>query len=214
MKPPTWSTVAFTAAGGFLAGAVTVAVFMQLPTTATSSTIQPLLASQPATRIDTPRLPSAAPAPMAGAIVTADVRRKHLLLPVQGVAASALTDSFDDVRAGGRHEAIDILAPRNTPVLAVEDGTIAKLFQSKAGGTTIYEFDPTSTYIYYYAHLERYADTLHEGQAVKRGEIIGYVGTSGNAPKNTPHLHFAVFRLTPGKHWWEGTPIDPYDVLR
>jgi len=112
------------------------------------------------------------------------------------------------------HEAIDILAPRNTPVLAVEDGTVAKLFLSKAGGNTIYQFDPSGQYCYYYAHLERYADGLKEADKVSRGQVIGYVCTSGNAPKNTPHLHFAVFRLTPQKHWWEGSPIDPYDVLR
>ena len=112
------------------------------------------------------------------------------------------------------HEAIDILAPRNTPVVAVEDGTIAKLFLSKAGGNTIYQFDPAGRVCYYYAHLERYADGLPGGGPGARGQVIGYVGTSGNAPKKTPHLHFAVFRLTPEKHWWEGTPIDPYDVLR
>ena len=123
--------------------------------------------------------------------------------------------TYHDARSGGReHEALDILAPRNTPVVAVEDGTIAKLFFSKAGGTTVYQYDPTREYCYYYAHLERYADGLKDGDAVHRGQVIGYVGTSGNAPKDTPHLHFAVFRLTAEKHWWEGTPIDPYDILK
>ncbi len=140
---------------------------------------------------------------------------RGLDIPVQGVTAHQLVRSFHDMRGSSReHEAIDILAPRNTPVLAVEDGTVAKLFLSKAGGNTIYQFDPSGQYCYYYAHLERYADGLKEGDKVSRGQVIGYVGTSGNAPKNTPHLHFAVFRLTPQKHWWEGTPIDPYDVLR
>ena len=140
---------------------------------------------------------------------------RNLLIPVKGVAASELTRQFSDKRgASRRHEAIDILAPRSTPVLAVEDGRIARLFFSKAGGTTIYQFDPSSDFCYYYAHLERYADGLREGQVVRKGEVIGYVGTSGNAPKNTPHLHFAIFRLTEAKRWWEGTPIDPYDVLR
>jgi peptidoglycan LD-endopeptidase LytH len=113
-----------------------------------------------------------------------------------------------------QHEALDILAPRNTPVLAVEDGTIARLFYSKAGGITVYQFDRTTTFCYYYAHLERYADGLREGVSVRRGQTLGFVGTSGNAPKTTPHLHFAIFRLTDAKRWWEGTPIDPYDVLR
>jgi murein DD-endopeptidase MepM/ murein hydrolase activator NlpD len=143
------------------------------------------------------------------------LRGRNLEMPVEGVDPRQLTRQFTDLRGANReHEALDILAPRNTPVRAVEDGTIAKLFLSKAGGNTIYQFDPSGTYCYYYAHLERYADGLHEGDAVRRGQVIGYVGTSGNAPANTPHLHFTIFRLTPEKHWWEGTAIDPFDVLR
>jgi murein DD-endopeptidase MepM/ murein hydrolase activator NlpD len=144
-----------------------------------------------------------------------ELAARHLTIPVEGASPDKLVNSFHDARSGGReHEAIDILAPRNTPVLAVEDGTIARLFLSKAGGITIYQFDPSREYCYYYAHLERYADGLKEGGQVHRGQILGYVGTSGDAPKNTPHLHFAVFRLTPEKHWWEGTPLNPYDILR
>jgi murein DD-endopeptidase MepM/ murein hydrolase activator NlpD len=144
-----------------------------------------------------------------------DLAARHLMIPVQGTESDKLVRSYHDPRSGGReHEALDILAPRNTPVVAVEDGTIAKLFFSKAGGNTVYQFDPGRAYAYYYAHLERYADGLKEGEAIHRGQVIGYVGTSGNAPKHTPHLHFAVFRLTPEKRWWEGTPIDPYDILR
>jgi murein DD-endopeptidase MepM/ murein hydrolase activator NlpD len=140
---------------------------------------------------------------------------RSLEIPVEGVKPDQLVRSFEERRSGTRsHEAIDILAPRNTPVRAVENGKIARLFESKAGGMTIYQFDPTEQFCYYYAHLERYADGLHEGDPVRKGQIIGYVGTSGNAPKNTPHLHFAIFRLTAEKHWWEGTPIDPYDILR
>jgi murein DD-endopeptidase MepM/ murein hydrolase activator NlpD len=154
------------------------------------------------------------PAGTAGGDV-AGLRGRNLEMPVEGVDRAQLTRQFTDLRGGNReHEALDILAPRNTPVQAVEDGTVAKLFLSKAGGNTIYQFDPSGLYCYYYAHLERYAEGLHEGQAVRRGQVIGYVGTSGNAPENTPHLHFAIFRLTPEKHWWEGTAIDPYDVLR
>lgn len=140
---------------------------------------------------------------------------RSLEIPVKGVEPEQLVRSFEDQRSGMRsHEAIDIPAPRNTPVRAVEGGKIARLFDSKAGGHTIYQFDPTEQFCYYYAHLERYADGLHEGDTVEKGQVIGYVGTSGNAPPNTPHLHFAIFKLTPEKHWWEGTPIDPYDVLR
>jgi len=144
-----------------------------------------------------------------------DLAARHLTIPVEGIPADKLVRSYHDARTGGReHEALDILAPRNTPVVAVEDGTIAKLFLSKAGGNTIYQFDPNRRYAYYYAHLERYADGLQEGEPVRRGQVIGFVGTSGNAPKNTPHLHFAIYRLTPEHRWWEGTPIDPYDILR
>jgi len=144
-----------------------------------------------------------------------DLVARHLTIPVQGVDPDKLVRSYHDARSGGReHEALDILAPRNTPVVAVEDGTIAKLFLSKLGGNTIYQFDPTRGYAYYYAHLERYADGLKEGAPIHRGQVIGYVGTSGNAPKNTPHLHFAVYRLAAEKRWWEGTPVDPYDILK
>jgi murein DD-endopeptidase MepM/ murein hydrolase activator NlpD len=95
----------------------------------------------------------------------------------------------------------------------VESGTIAKLFVSKAGGNTIYQFDPTGRFCYYYAHLERYADGLREGQRISRGDVIGYVGTSGNAPRNTPHLHFAISELTVDRRWWQGRTIDPYLVF-
>jgi murein DD-endopeptidase MepM/ murein hydrolase activator NlpD len=143
------------------------------------------------------------------------LKARGLEMPVKDVPRSALVQSFHEIRSGNReHEAIDILAPRNTPVVAVDDGTIAKLFVSKAGGNTIYQFDPTEQYAYYYAHLERYAEGLREGAKVRKGQVIGFVGTSGNAPKDTPHLHFAVFRLTAARHWWEGTPIDPYTILR
>src|SRR4029077_10453977 len=122
-----------------------------------------------------------------------------LRVPIDGLDVEALKGGFAEARDGGvgPHEAGDILAPRNTPVHAVTDGTVAKLFLSKAGGITVYEFDDDQRYCYYYAHLERYADGLHEGQRVAAGDVIGYVGTSGNAPKNTPHLHLAVFELTP-----------------
>jgi murein DD-endopeptidase MepM/ murein hydrolase activator NlpD len=153
--------------------------------------------------------------PTIGPTPPAELVARHLVVPVEGVETRQLVRSFSEERGGTRaHEAIDILAPRNTPVKAVEDGTIARLFLSKAGGIAIYQFDPTEKFCYYYAHLERYADGLHEGDHVRRGQVLGYVGTSGNAPKNTPHLHFAVFVLTAAKHWWEGAPIDPYDILR
>jgi murein DD-endopeptidase MepM/ murein hydrolase activator NlpD len=145
-----------------------------------------------------------------------ELEERDLLRPIEGVDRATLTRQFSDPRGSGarRHEAIDILAPRNTPVRAVEAGTIARLFHSNAGGNTIYQFDPSERFSYYYAHLERYAEGLKEGDRVQKGQVIGYVGTSGNARKDTPHLHFAIFRLTEQKRWWEGTPIDPFDVLR
>ena len=109
---------------------------------------------------------------------------------------------------------MDILAPRNTPVHAVEDGAIARLFNSKAGGITLYQFDPMGRFCYYYAHLERYAPGLREGQRVSRGDVIGYVGTSGNAPPNTPHLHFAIFELDADRRWWKGRALDPYEIFQ
>jgi peptidoglycan LD-endopeptidase LytH len=142
------------------------------------------------------------------------LQQKSLLLPVDGISRTELRQSFAESRNGRNHEAIDILAPRDTPVRAVADGHIAKLFTSERGGLTIYQFDADERYCYYYAHLERYAEGLTEGARVKRGRIIGFVGTSGNAPRDTPHLHFAIFALGPDKRWWEGTPIDPYPALR
>jgi murein DD-endopeptidase MepM/ murein hydrolase activator NlpD len=143
------------------------------------------------------------------------LKDRDLLIPVEGVKPEQLSRTFTQPRSGGRaHEAIDILAPMNTPVMAVEDGSVARLFYSQAGGITIYQFDPTERFCYYYAHLSRYAEGLREGQHVSKGQVIGYVGVSGNAPKNTPHLHFAIFQLTDAKRWWEGSPLDPYDVLR
>jgi murein DD-endopeptidase MepM/ murein hydrolase activator NlpD len=138
----------------------------------------------------------------------------RLLIPVAGVPAIALKDSFDDARGSeSRHEAIDILAPRGTQVFAVADGTIAKLFNSKPGGLTVYQFDTSERFSYYYAHLDGYAADVKEGMALKRGDLVGYVGTSGNADPKTPHLHFATFALGPEKQWWKGSPINPYPLL-
>lgn len=136
------------------------------------------------------------------------------LVPVAGVRLEELRDNFTQPRGGGRlHGAIDILAPRGTPVVAAVDGTIRKLFTSRAGGVTIYQFDATQERVYYYAHLDRYADDVAEGLFVKQGRVIGYVGTTGNAPADTPHLHFAIETLTPEKLWWKGTPLNPYPLL-
>jgi len=139
---------------------------------------------------------------------------RRLLMPVQGFDALKLHDNFDEMRGGARrHEALDIMASRGTPVVAVDDGVITKLFRSVAGGITIYQFDAGEKFVYYYAHLDRYRDGLREGQAVQRGDVIGYVGSTGNAPAGAPHLHFAIFLLGPEKRWWRGTPVNPYPYL-
>jgi murein DD-endopeptidase MepM/ murein hydrolase activator NlpD len=140
---------------------------------------------------------------------------RELAMPVDGVDPNDLRDTFHETRGGNRpHEALDIIAPRGTPVRAVRDGYVEKLFTSEAGGLTIYQFDPSATYAYYYAHLDRYAAGLTERQSVRKGELIGYVGTTGNASPDAPHLHFAIFRLTPERRWSEGDPLNPYPLLQ
>jgi len=143
------------------------------------------------------------------------LRDRDLEIPVQGVDDDDLRDTFSDARGRRAHEALDIMAPRHTPVRAVEDGVIAKVYNSKGGGgLSLYQFDPTNTYCYYYAHLDRYADGIRDGSRVRRGQVIGYVGSTGNASPNAPHLHFAIFQLTSERLWWKGEPINPYPVLR
>jgi murein DD-endopeptidase MepM/ murein hydrolase activator NlpD len=240
------STIVGAASGGFLAGAIAVAILVwgfpnvarsvgpnaehpagpplaadQRRPAATQGEGSPgvieshpsALASPPP--VIEPPVPSPTATPVIEADPIAELRDRQLDLPVRAMVRRELRNSFDQMRGSTHtHEAIDILAPRNTPILAVENGTVARLFESKAGGITVYQFDPTTRYVYYYAHLERYADELREGAHVQRGQVLGYVGTSGNAPKDTPHLHFAIFRLTEKKQWWQGRPINPYDVLK
>jgi murein DD-endopeptidase MepM/ murein hydrolase activator NlpD len=139
---------------------------------------------------------------------------RRLLIPVQGVDRAALRDNFNETRGGvRRHEALDIMAPRGTPVLAAGDGTIAKLARHPLGGITIYEDDPAGKYSYYYAHLDHYAAGLHVGQAIHRGEVIGYVGSTGNAPAWAPHLHFTILDLSQPGHWWGRPAVNPYPFL-
>jgi len=166
-----------------------------------------------ARRRDIPASPAAAELATPSSALTIQLP-SGLVMPVLGVAPAQLHDNFDGVRSGGRvHGALDIMAPRGTPVVAAIDGTIQKLFTSRAGGITIYEFDGSAEKVYYYAHLDHYADGLSEGMHVTAGTVIGYVGTTGNAPPDAPHLHFAIELLTPEKRWWKGTPINPYPLL-
>jgi len=216
----------FAAAMGFLGGMMVMAALVTMFPLGAAAVAEPFVQAAPRkvevkpTKKEepapvTPPPPATTTVPALSNNVVEDLRNRQLTLPVHGIKRDDLRDTFDETRGSARrHEALDVLAPRNTPVLAVEDGTIAKLFLSDAGGITIYQFDPTETYCYYYAHLERYAEGLKEGAAIKRGQVIGYVGTTGNAPRDTPHLHFAIFKLTEEKRWWQGTAIDPYSVLR
>jgi murein DD-endopeptidase MepM/ murein hydrolase activator NlpD len=144
---------------------------------------------------------------------TSFLASRRLAFPVPGFEKN-LRDNFEEGRGGTRkHEALDIMAPRGTPVIAVDDGRVTKLFRSAAGGITIYQLDPDGNYVYYYAHLDRYADGMVEGLTIKRGDLLGYVGSTGNAPAHAPHLHFTIFRMGPDKKWWKGTAVNPYPYL-
>ena len=139
-----------------------------------------------------------------------------LAIPVVGIKAKDLTDTFTQARAGGarRHDAIDIMAPVGRPVVAAAPGTVEKLFFSEGGGgTTVYIRSDDQRWMYYYAHLSAYAPGLHERQRLLRGAPVGFVGTSGNANPAGPHLHFAINRMEPGERWWQGTAINPYPLL-
>ncbi len=139
----------------------------------------------------------------------------QLLIPVVGIKASQLTDSYTDARSNGLiHDGIDIMAPSGTKVIAADDGTVVKLFYSNQGGLTVYQFDPTKKFVYYYAHLDSYAPGLVEGKQLRSGDPIGLVGSSGNASDAAPHLHFEVSVLGPEKLWWKSTAINPYPLLR
>ena len=205
---------------GFALGAATVLLIVWLYGKEEAPPVAsvPPLATTPAPAAPTVPPPAATPAPAPvppQALPAADLAQRDLLVPVQGIRREDLQDTFADARGQGRvHDAIDIMAPRNTPVLAVEAGRIAKLFTSRQGGLTIYQFDPTETYSYYYAHLDSYAPGLKEGDTVARGQVLGTVGFTGNASPQGPHLHFAIARLKPDKKWWQGDPINPYPVLR
>lgn len=213
--------------GCALFGAVGIFVFMFCP---------PLLAADTPAAINPPQQ-SATPTANSNAASAADASHPRLstpvtplimaatstqspslpplLIPVVGIKASQLEDTYTDARSQGRtHIGIDIMAACGTNVIAVADGTVAKLFYSKQGGLTVYQFDPTKKFIYYYAHLESYAPGLVEGKQLKRGDLIGMVGFSGNASEAAPHLHFEISVLGPEKLWWKSTAINPYPLLR
>ncbi|MEP6825369.1 MAG: M23 family metallopeptidase [Ramlibacter sp.] len=175
----------------------------------------PVAAQRPApVVVDAPVLPAGPPAAAATGDGADLLAARSLLIPVEGVAAQALQDTYVQGRGERIHEAIDIMAAHGTRVVAVDDGRLVKLFNSVPGGLTAYQFDPQGNLAYYYAHLDRYAEGLKEGMTLRRGDLIGYVGSTGNAAAGAPHLHFAVFRLGPERQWWKGQPLNPYAALR
>ncbi len=193
----------------------------RLPTPAAT----PTPTSTPATAPTPAPSPDASPAPGAspqaqGSVgdpaASASLASMRLLIPVQGVAPNQLQDTFKDSRSEGRiHDAIDIIAPRDTPVVAATDGRVVKLFSSVKGGTTLYQLASADEhYVLYYAHLERYADGLAEGHVARRGETIGYVGDTGNATPGNTHLHFQIYRVEDPKRFWTGENLNPYPLLR
>lgn len=166
-----------------------------------------------------PSAPAAPSAPLRLALATAAMANATLAshdleIPVAGASAYNLEDSFDAPREGGReHHAIDIMAPRGTPVLAADNGRVLRLSSNTLGGITVYTIDRTGEFVYYYAHLEGYRDGLRAGDIVSKGDTLGYVGTTGDAPENVPHLHFQILRMPPNGRYWEGDPIDPFPLL-
>jgi peptidoglycan LD-endopeptidase LytH len=142
-------------------------------------------------------------------------RRSGLIIPVAGIRPEELVDTYTAARSQGRtHNAIDIMAGKGTPVLAAIDGPIKRLFLSDKGGITLYQLGPDSTTVYYYAHLDAYAPGIVQGKMLKQGEVLGYVGDSGNAGAGNYHLHFAVWRITDPKNFWTGEDLNPYLLLR
>jgi murein DD-endopeptidase MepM/ murein hydrolase activator NlpD len=145
----------------------------------------------------------------------ADLVGRDITFPVRGVDPATLVDTFNDARGVARvHNALDIMAPRGTPVLAVDGGVVSRLGNGGAGGITVYQVDDRGRYAFYYAHLDRIAPGLAEGQVVKRGDILGYVGTTGNAPRNAPHLHFAIYAIEDARTRWGGRPVNPFPLWR
>jgi murein DD-endopeptidase MepM/ murein hydrolase activator NlpD len=159
--------------------------------------------------------PAAPPPPLpAGAEAPADpLAARRLLIPVKGLKREDLRDNFDQKRGLRRHHALDIMAKRGTPVVAVDDGRVVRVRRHLLGGLTVYQYDPDEKYAYYYAHLDRYAKGLEEGQVLRRGDLIGYVGSTGNAPASAPHLHFAITEMDHQKRWFRGKPLNPYPYL-
>ena len=177
--------------------------------------------SAPVAAAPGPRVVQAGVAPVAvgGAAVSGTeavnyILARGMVIPVAGMTVGQLEDTFDEGRSSGRiHRALDILAPRGTPVVAADSGRIVRISVNALGGNTIYAIDPKGRIVYYYAHLDAYQPGLVQGAAIARGDTLGFVGTTGNAPKDTPHLHFQVMRMPADGRYWEGEPINPYPLF-
>jgi murein DD-endopeptidase MepM/ murein hydrolase activator NlpD len=199
---------------GFVAGVTFLAVLLwrthSLPVTHASVGGAPVTFAPKAQPLPVPSAMTESSAPVT---IPPPAPQPNLLMPVEGVAINSLRDNFHEVRGGHLHEALDIEAPRGTPVRAATEGNVVKLFQSKAGGLTVYQFDDRQEWCFYYAHLDHYAKGLTEGALLRKGDVLGYVGTTGDASENDPHLHFAIFQLGREKRWWQGSAVDPYPYL-
>lgn len=183
-------------------------------TTSTAATAARSTTTPAAKRTATPAPTAAAPTPVVSDEDLGELRARTLAFPVPSVRWEDTPDTFSDRRGTTPHEALDIPAPRGAPAVAVDDGVVEKLFRSVSGGLTIYLFDRARRFAYYYAHLDRYEPGLHEGQVVARGDVLAYVGSTGNASPEVPHLHFTIFKLDPTGRWWRGTALNPHPLLR
>jgi murein DD-endopeptidase MepM/ murein hydrolase activator NlpD len=189
-----------------------------IPTAAPSLEATPAPSPLPTPSLEIPQIePGLSSTPAAPAEKSRDsfVGQVNLVIPVLGVKPEQLLDTFADARSEGRsHDAIDIAAPAGTPVVAALEGEVVKLFQSEKGGITIYQLSPDKKLVFYYAHLQRYGDGIHEGKYLRQGEVIGYVGDTGNAGAGNYHLHFSIATITDPKRHWDGTSINPYPLLK
>jgi murein DD-endopeptidase MepM/ murein hydrolase activator NlpD len=170
----------------------------------------------PAATTASPRNPVPADSNASSATSDAEyLRLRHILVPVAGADITRVDDTFNDGRDGGErtHHAIDILAPRGTPILSADDGRILRMSTNTLGGISMYTVDPDGRLVYYYAHMDRYNDAMSPGRSIVKGDTLGFVGTTGNAPKDVPHLHFQVMRWPADGKYWNGEPIDPFDAL-
>jgi peptidoglycan LD-endopeptidase LytH len=221
-----WARRCRIAAGGLLvAGALVLAAHepvrrlaapLPAPPEAVTAMPIPPAAAAPLAADEEDRPLAALPADAVDAAVSdeefANLRRA-LVVPVAGIERSQLRDSYTEARGDRIHQAMDVLAPRGTPVLSAAEGTVLKLFDSTPGGLMIYAIDPSGRFILLYGHLDRYADGLVDGMPLARGQVIGYVGTTGNAAVGTPHLHFEILRANAAVEWWHGVPLNPYTLL-